>query len=62
MPKPIDKHLSKDVLGELDPDIIDVIIKGGFEKYLRVQLQYGQFITLTEDDLLSLLNFLRKNK
>lgn len=59
MPQSIKKHLTKDLLGSLDPDIVDVEHRGSF---LKLTCSYGEFFTLSEQDLVTLLNFIRETK
>jgi len=65
MPKSIEKHLSADLLGTLDGDISDVEYKRG-GRYLKITI-YTQWkdsadIAFTEQDLVTLMEFLRKSK
>jgi hypothetical protein len=59
MPKIINKHLTKDLLNSLDPDIIDAELTHG---YIRIQTKHGETFNLDEQDLIVLLNFIRENK
>ena len=63
MPKSISKHLAKDQLATLDPDITDVTFNSMFSvEDIKLAISQTECIYLNEQDLLILLEFLRKEK
>lgn len=60
-PKFTDTHMSRDLLTSLDPDIIDVEYNRG-GGYLHIRLAFGEYITISEQDLTTLQRFLQDNR
>ena len=63
MPRSISTRLPKDLLYSLDADIFEVTYEGQCLS-LKIDSYYDTYCTLnvTEQDLVTLLEFLRKNK
>lgn len=59
MPKSIKTHLTQDLLDSLDPAVTDVVYVAGCAKMI---LSYGERLYLNEQDLVTLLNFVRENQ
>jgi len=60
MPRSTKANLSKDLLTTLDNDILFVEYFGN--GYAKLSLSYGEELLFSEQDLVTLLNFVRENQ
>ena len=62
MPKSIDKFMTKDLLSTFDPDIRAIKYKKDNDDLALILEQETEVLYLSEQDLVTLLTFLRKEK